>query len=358
MMGAVLRVDPLGGRWPTIDPFLVCVHHVDNYPQGNAEFGPDASLSGRIPGRDMEGKDGWRMYFGRTVPGFPAHPHRGFETITIVRQGIVDHSDSLGSSARFGAGDVQWLTAGRGIVHAEMFPLVERNTRNPLELLQIWLNLPARSKMAEPNFTMYWAEDIPGIVTSDAQSDVEFRYIAGVPFGSPATSATVVPPNSWAADPEADLAIWTITLSPGARCTLPPASGMKTRRQLFFFEGSTLNIDEQVIARSSAIEVRCDKSVELVNGPERSEILMLQARPIGESVVSEGPFVMGSIGEIQQAYADYRETGVGAWPWPSTAPVHGEGTTKFASRGDDLRVHTNLDETRLVADVPEAPLGR
>ena len=128
---AVLAVTPLGFPWATDDPFLFCVHHDDAYPRGNEAMGPDASLAGRSIGQDFDGKDGWRMYHGDVVPGFPQHPHRGFETVTIVRQGFIDHSDSLGATARFGAGDVQWLTAGRGIVHAEMFPLRDRDGREP-----------------------------------------------------------------------------------------------------------------------------------------------------------------------------------------------------------------------------------
>jgi redox-sensitive bicupin YhaK (pirin superfamily) len=101
------------------------------------------------------------MYHGEPCPGFPRHPHRGFETVTIVRAGLHRPRDSLGAAARFGRGDVQWLTAGRGIVHSEMFPLLDTRRPNPLELFQIWLNLPARSKMADPHFTMFWAGDIP-----------------------------------------------------------------------------------------------------------------------------------------------------------------------------------------------------
>ena len=86
---------------------MFCAHHRDEYPKGNDAMGPDASLRGRNIGQDFTIKDGWRMYHGETMPGFPYHPHRGFETITIVKEGIVDHSDSLGAAGRFGSGDVQ-----------------------------------------------------------------------------------------------------------------------------------------------------------------------------------------------------------------------------------------------------------
>ena len=124
---AILRVSPLGFPWVTADPFLFCAHHDDAYPAADGRMGPRASLAGRDIGQDFSRKDGWSMYHGETVPGFPAHPHRGFETVTIVRQGLIDHSDSLGAAARFGQGDVQWLTAGRGIMHAEMFPLLHED---------------------------------------------------------------------------------------------------------------------------------------------------------------------------------------------------------------------------------------
>src|SRR5262252_29451 len=126
----ILRIEPLSFPWPTPDPFLFCAYHNDAYPKGNEHFGPATSLAGRNIGMDFEGKDGWRMYHGEVVPGFPRHPHRGFETVTLARRGYIDHSDSLGAQARFGQGDVQWLTAGAGIVHSEMFPLLERDRDN------------------------------------------------------------------------------------------------------------------------------------------------------------------------------------------------------------------------------------
>ena len=142
-MSVILDRHPLGFPWPTLDPFLFCAHHDDAYPVGRADLGPAVSLEGRDLGMDFSRRDGWSMYHGTRVPGFPRHPHRGFETVTIARRGFVDHSDSLGAKARFGEGDTQWMTAGRGVVHSEMFPLISQAEENPLEIFQIWLNLPA-----------------------------------------------------------------------------------------------------------------------------------------------------------------------------------------------------------------------
>ena len=95
---AVLETFPLSFQWPAADPFLFCVHHHDAYPAGDERMAPPiAELAGRQLGSDFSGKDGWSMYHGGVVPGFPPHPHRGFETITIARQGYIDHSDSMGA---------------------------------------------------------------------------------------------------------------------------------------------------------------------------------------------------------------------------------------------------------------------
>ena len=211
---AILGVMPLGFQWQTVDPFLFCVHHDDAYPAGNEHMGPAASLAGREIGQDFAGKDGWRMYHGDVVPGFPQHPHRGFETVTIVRRGLIDHSDSLGAAARFGRGDVQWLTAGKGIVHSEMFPLLERDQDNPLELFQIWLNLPRTSKMVDPYFSMLWDHTIPRHVARDAEGrETEVTVVAGS-VGE--IKPPLAPPDSWASRADADVAIWSIRMAPGA----------------------------------------------------------------------------------------------------------------------------------------------
>ena len=183
----IVRAQLLGPQWPTMDPFLFCAHHDDAYPSGNAAFGPAVPIEDRQIGSDFSGKDGWSMYHGETVPGFPGHPHRGFETVTLVRKGLIDHSDSLGAAARFGGGDVQWVTAGKGIVHSEMFPLLNATEPNPLELFQIWLNLPAKNKMVAPHFTMLWNERIPRLVHHDeAGRKTTATVVAGALPAAPA----------------------------------------------------------------------------------------------------------------------------------------------------------------------------
>jgi redox-sensitive bicupin YhaK (pirin superfamily) len=331
----VVNISKIGFPWATPDPFLFCVYHEDAYPKGNAMLGPDASLNGRNLGQDFAGKDGWRMYHGRTVPGFPAHPHRGFETVTIMRSGYIDHADSLGAAARFGSGDVQWLTAGQGVVHSEMFPLLKPRDPNPLELFQIWLNLPKRSKMAPPYFTMLWSEDIPREVITDATGAITaVTYIAGAPAAIAIEKSPLPPPDSWASDPAADLAIWTIKMSAGARWTLPAAATSQPHRMLYFFKGDALAIAGQPVPAQSAIEIDAGQPVELVNGTVQSELLMLQGRPIGEPVAQHGPFVMNTEQELRQAYADYHRTHFGGWPWPDDAPVHGADRGRFARHAD------------------------
>ena len=327
----VLSVTPLGFPWATVDPFLFCVYHEDAYPAGDDKMGPVASLAGRNLGNDFAGKDGWRMYHGDVVPGFPQHPHRGFETVTIVRRGLIDHADSLGAGARFGAGDVQWLTAGKGIVHSEMFPLLDRTQPNPLELFQLWLNLPRASKLAEPHFTMLWRDAIPVYTTQDAAGRaVTVTVIAGR-LGE--LEPLPPPPQSWAAGAQSELAIWTIKLAPGAKWSLPTAAA-GVNRTVYLFAGGGLRIGERSIPARSGVQLRPEAAVTLQGGDDTAELLLLQGRPIGEPVAQYGPFVMNTPAEIQQAFADYRRTGFGGWPWPSDGPVHARGEGRFARHPD------------------------
>ncbi len=332
MTDPIIQVTSLGSRWQTTDPFLFCVHHIDLFPKGNERLGPDASLEGRDIGQDFAGLDGWRMYHGDVVPGFPQHPHRGFETVTIVRRGYIDHADSLGATARFGMGDVQWLTAGAGVVHSEMFPLLDPNGPNTLELFQIWLNLPAKQKLAAPYFTMFWDQDIPRKVVPDVDGRVaEITVIAGVLDG---LSPLAPPPHSWAADAQSDVAIWSIALAADASWTVPPARGAETARTLHQFAGKGVKAAGRYVPGPAAIHVTANEPVllEATDGP--AEILLLQGRPIAEPVAQHGPFVMNTRQELDEAFADYRRTQFGGWPFPVNAPVHAREEGRFARHAD------------------------
>ena len=327
MDAPVLQTVSLGAQRQTVDPFLFCVHHDDAYPASDGSLAPATSLHGRQLGSDFSYLDGWSMYHGRRVPGVPSHPHRGFETITYVRRGLVDHSDSLGAAARYGRGDTQWLTAGEGIVHAEMFPLLDAERPNPLELFQIWLNLPAADKMVDAHFTMGWDAETPRL--NDV--GVEVTVVAGR-LGDLVPPAP--PPSSWASRPEADVAVWHVRLDAGVEWTLPAAVGSETVRTLYLFEGSALTIGGHTVGARTGALVRCDRDVVLTGGPDGSEVLMLQGRPIGEPVARYGPFVMNDRAGIEQAFADYQRTGFGGWPWPADDPTHGAAPRRFAQHAD------------------------
>lgn len=329
---SIISVEPLQFPWQPPDPFLFCAYHNDHYPAGDEGMGvPEAARRGRRIGMDFSGKEGWSMYHGEHIPGFPMHPHRGFETITIARKGYIDHSDSLGATARFGNGDVQWMTAGNGVVHSEMFPLVHRDKENPTELFQIWLNLPASNKMADPHFKMLWADTVPQEVLVDEQGHkTTLTVIAGA---YETLSVPKPPPHSWAAHEEADVAIWTLRMEPGATWTAPPGQA-GSQRSFCFFAGQQITIAGQVIGSHAAIQVQPDASVTIQNGPKEAELLMLQGRPLNEPIAQRGPFVMNTQEQLFEAMRDYQQTGFGGWPWSSDSPVHPKESGRYARYPD------------------------
>jgi redox-sensitive bicupin YhaK (pirin superfamily) len=327
-MSSIRELVQLGFPWDGFDPFLFTVHHVDHYPAGNDRLGPDSPLlQGRNIGSDFSYRDGWSMYHGATVPGFPQHPHRGFETVTVVRRGYVDHSDSLGATARYGEGDVQWLTTGSGIMHSEMFPLLDPEGDNPLELFQIWLNLPPESKMVDAYFGMLWSEDIPII---EPAAGVSIAAIAGSLGDEKPPSP---PPDSWASRPNTDFAIWLIRLGPGASYHLHAANA-GTNRTLYAFMGDDVAIDGTRVSADTGARLEPSVTAHLHNRGEPAEFLMLQGRPIEAPVFQMGPFVMNSPEELRQAVDDYRRTRFGGWPWPGPDPVHARGEGRFALHAD------------------------
>lgn len=286
---------------------------------------------GRRKGNDFALKDGFRMYHGSEVPGFPYYLHSGFETVTIAAEGVIDHSDSIGGAGRFKDGDVQWLTSGIGVQHSEMFPLLNQDKDNPFELFQIWLNLSAKSKKVDPFYKMLWSEDIPEVwVKDNAGKSTRINVITGKFNEVRALDPT---PNSWAADPENHVAIWRIHLEAGASLTLPKAPA-SAHRNLYFYQGSTITIDGQTVEQNTRIVLHADHSTTITNGDQEAHLLLLQGKPIGEPVVQYGPFVANTQQELQETISLFKRTQFGGWPWPMQEQVWDRSKGRFAKYED------------------------
>lgn len=324
--GSVIKSTfPLGLQFPTQEPFLFCAHHLDFYPRGNNSFGPDAKhFKGRNMGQDFEEKDGFRMYHGEEVPGFPVHPHRGFETITVVRRGYVDHADSLGAAGRYGEGDVQWMTAGAGVQHSEMFPLLHKDKENPVELFQIWLNLPRKSKMVPAHFKMFWSEDVPRFQALDGK--VTVNVIAGA-YNE--VAALTPPPDSWAFDANNEVLVLLVKVQANGVFKLSK-SKHPTTRSLYFFEGSKIDVNGTQIKSQTGAYLDSNSDLVVTASESDVEFLVLQARPIGEPTFQHGPFVMNTREDIIRTIEDYQRTEFGGWSWPRHDMVHGSVIERFA----------------------------
>jgi len=334
MSNPIINIKPLSLPWATQDPFIFCAYHYDSYPGGNEDLGPNSSLEGRNIGQDFAGKDDWNMYHGTHVPGFPSHPHSGFETVTIVTKGVVDHSDSLGGKGRFGHGDVQWLTSGKGVQHSEMFPLLSAD-KNPFEIFQLWLNLPKKSKIVEPHYKMLWKEDIPKIVEKDNfGNETIINLVAGTFKNQVALSPT---PDSWAADPKNDVQIWTIKMNANSEFTIPSTKNDVTR-SLYFYDGNLLSIGNTEIDAGNIIELNPKTEAHIKNGTKEAYLFYLQGRPINEPIAQYGPFVANSRAEIEETMDEYRKTQFGGWPWSSSDPVHGKSKGRFAKFVDGSEI--------------------
>ncbi len=330
MPPSVLSNQPMGFVRTTLDPFLFCVHHLDLYPEGNEEMGPDEPLVGRHIGSDFDENNDWKMYHGKTVPGFPAHPHRGFETVTVVLDGLVDHFDSGGATGRYGFGDVQWMTAGSGLMHSEMFPLVNTDRPNRLDLFQIWINLPGKDKMTAPGYEMIWSEEVPRLSLEGG----DVRLISGR-WGE--TVAPSAPPASWANDPEHEVGLFIITIKAGGTVELPTASA-GVNRMMYHIDGGAAEVEGHRLQPRFGMELRASEPTVVSAGKENVRVLVLQGRPIGEPVVQHGPFVMNTREEIYQAFSDFQRTEFGGWPWGPSDVVHPREEGRFAQMGDGKRI--------------------
>ena len=322
-----MEIHKLTFPWKTNDPFLFCAYHDDNYPIANKHMGPFYSLAGRNLGNDFDFKNKWRMYHGKKIPGFPCHPHRGFETITIVEKGYVDHADSFGGSGRYGNGDLQWMTAGSGIQHSEMFPLLDTKKNNFLEMFQVWLNLSSKNKMVDSFYKMIWKEEINSHkLTDEKGKETELIQYFG---DYNRKKSLIAPPNSWAFGKNNNVAIWILKISPHAIWTLPECLD-GVIRTLYFYEGESINILNQDIQVGNSIKFKHYKNIKIKNHNEFSKILLLQGKPINEPIIQYGPFVMNTEKEIYNTFEEFNDTKFGGWPWEESDYVNPRNFNRYA----------------------------
>lgn len=303
---AILHIVPLGFPWPTLDPFLFCVHHDDAYPAGNAQMGPQASLAGRDLGQDFSRKDGWSMYHGQTVPGFPSHPHRGFETVTYMIDGEMQHSDSHGGGGLITNGDTQWMTAGAGILHIETPPEHLVASGGLFHGVQLWVNLPRADKFLEPKYQDIRATNVA--LLSSADGGALIRVIAGELDGHAGPGSTHTP-----------ITLVHASISPGASVTLPWRPEFNA---LVYSLGGNGTVgphaqplrDGQlaVFGHGDTITIAADAKQD--SRHENLEVFILGGQPIREPVAMYGPFVMNSKQELIEAFEDFQAGRLGTIP--------------------------------------------
>ncbi len=328
MKSTILKSGNIEFQLQVLSPFIICFHHKDQFPAGNSSLQPVHYPKNAMKGNDFREDAPFRMYHGNKYSGFPYHPHRGFETVTVVTKGFIDHADGMHLSGRYGNGDVQWMTAGKGIQHSEMFPCMEQKQENPLELFQIWLNLPRAKKFVEPHYKMLWNEEIPRLSIKDANNrNTTLTLIHGIYEDHTFIESN---PDSYAHDPFNHVNIWLLDLEPHAKFTLPAIS--KTlNRAIYIFEGEGISINDNLLTKNSYAYLDASAETILTNNDKQTRILLLDGEPLNEPVAAYGPFVMNTMEEIDQAYTDYQKTQFGGWPWNSPEPVHDPNSGRFAT---------------------------
>jgi redox-sensitive bicupin YhaK (pirin superfamily) len=223
--------------------------------------------------------------------GVERHPHRGFETVTIVYQGEVEHGDNAGHSGKIGPGDVQWMTAGRGILHVEKHGREFSRRGGTLEMIQLWVNLPAKHKMAEPRYQEILDRNIPVAALDNGAGEV--RVIAGEYDGTRGAARTFTPVN-----------VWDARLRGGKKIDFALPEGFNA--SILVLKGGVLvNGAEEIRERELAFFTQEGDAV-TIESAEDSTLLILSGEPIDEPIAGQGPFVMNTPEEIRRAIDDYR----------------------------------------------------
>lgn len=228
--------------------------------------------------------------------GVGPHPHRGFETVTIVYEGEVSHRDSTGAGGHIGPGDVQWMTAGAGILHEEFHSQAFTRRGGRLEMAQLWVNLPAAHKMTAPGYQPLRAADIPEVVLPDGAG--RLRVIAGDYEGHLGPARTFSP-----------MAVWDLRLQPGGATRLPMAEGYNTA--VVVLQGSVAINGEEVVREGQLVVLAREGADLHIEANNEAKLLVLAGEPLDEPIAAYGPFVMNTAAEIDQAIADYRNGAFG-----------------------------------------------
>jgi hypothetical protein len=222
--------------------------------------------------------------------GVGAHPHRGFETVTILYQGEVEHRDSAGNRGRIGPGDVQWMTAAAGVLHDEFHGESFSRDGGTFEVAQVWVNLPAKDKMSPPRYQDLRAATIPEVALPSGAGSV--RVIAGECLGRRGPAKTFTP-----------VEMWDLRLSPGGRADLALPRGHTTI--LLVTRGPVVVNDETSVGAEHLAFLRRDGEEFRVAAEGEGRVLVLGGAPMTEPVEGYGPFVMNTRAEIVQAIEDY-----------------------------------------------------
>lgn len=230
---------------------------------------------------------------GKQTRGFPQHPHRGFETVSYMLDGAIEHRDHLGNVGRLEPGGVQWMTAGRGVLHSEM-PIAEKNYFHGF---QIWVNLPAAEKMTEPKYREFKAHEIPVVTLHNGN---RVKVIAGDFLLD--GQRTTGPVTDVATQPD----YWDVAMQAESDVTLPVAE--HKRVLVYVYEGSIEVPQSEVATTIVAQQLAIFSTGEALQLQSQGggKFLLLAAQPINEPVVSWGPFVMNTHAEIEQAIQDYK----------------------------------------------------
>jgi quercetin 2,3-dioxygenase len=259
------------------------VQSMFSYQEGAEAFSPFLLLDYAAP-----------TTFSPTAPsdhrrGVGTHPHRGFETVTIVYAGEVEHRDSTGKGGVIGPGDVQWMTAGGGILHEEFHSEAYSRSGGPFQMVQLWVNLPAKDKLTAPGYQAIVDASIPAVSLGTAGA---VRVIAGEYSGHKGPARTFTPMN-----------VWDVQLAVGQTVDLPQPDGWTT---LLIVLGGTVQVNADAVARESQMVILSREGSDLhIEANNDARVLLLAGQPIDEPIVGYGPFVMNSKQEIAQAIKDF-----------------------------------------------------